>query len=230
MGPGPGRNLPHEAQLSYRAQSTREEIANGVSHGVALVASIAAILLLLQAKSRQQDMLQITGSAVFGITLIVLYAASTLYHSIPLPRAKRILRVLDHGAIYLLIAGTYTPFMLGPLRGPVGWTLLVTIWLLAFLGILAKCLFRFRFPRLSTVLYLAMGWLILVAFGPLIAHVPSAGLWWLLAGGLFYTGGVVFYATDHCISYGHTIWHGFVAAGSVCHFFAVFWYATPPVG
>lgn len=210
--------------MTHRPQSIGEEIANSITHGAGLLASIAALVLLL-AKSWQHDALQVIGSAIFGVTLVVLYAASTLYHSIPLQGAKRIFRILDHGAIYLLIAGTYTPFMLGALHGSMGWTLLAIIWTLAFLGILAKWVYQFRFPRLSTVLYLAMGWLIVVATGPLIRQVPAAGLWWLLAGGLCYTGGVAFYATDQRLRYGHAIWHIFVAAGSACHFIAVFWYA-----
>jgi hemolysin III len=141
-----------------------------------------------------------------------------------------VLRVLDHGAIYLLIAGTYTPFTLGVLRGPVGWTFLVTIWALAVFGILAKCVYRFRFPRLSTALYLGMGWLIVLALRPLMTHVSPAGLAWLLAGGICYTAGVAFYATDGRIRYGHAVWHGFVAAGSACHFCAVLWYAAPRMG
>ncbi len=210
--------------MTHRPQSIGEEIANSITHGAGLLASIAALVLLL-AKSWQHDVLQVVGSATFGVTLVVLYAASTLYHSIPKQTTKRIFRILDHNAIYLLIAGTYTPFMLGSLRGWLGWTLLAIIWALAFLGILAKWIYRFRFPRLSTALYLAMGWLIVVAIGPLTKQVPAAGLWWLLAGGLCYTGGVAFYATDQRLRYGHAIWHVFVAAGSVCHFIAVFWYA-----
>lgn len=216
--------------MDKRPQSLSEEIANSVTHGVALVASIAALAVLLIAASRRHDAAQLVGSAVFGVTLVLLYAVSTLYHAIPAPRAKRVLRVLDHGAIYLLIAGTYTPFTLGSLRGPIGWTLLVTIWMLALFGILAKCVYRFRFPRLSTALYLGMGWLIVLALRPLITRVSPPGLVWLLVGGICYTAGVAFYATDARIRYGHTVWHGFVAAGSVCHFFAVFRYATPAMG
>lgn len=210
-----------------RPQSVGEEIANSMTHGITLLASIAGLLVVWLVRERAQDTLQFVGGSVFGITLIILYAASTLYHSIPTGKAKSTLRILDHGAIYLLIAGTYTPFTLGPLRGRLGWVVLGTIWSLAFSGIAAKSIFGFRFPRLSTALYLVMGWIIVLAIRPLLIHVPAVGLWWLLAGGVSYTVGVVFYATDHRVRYGHAIWHGFVTAGSVCHFFAVFWYAIP---
>ena len=216
--------------MSERAQSFGEEIANSVTHGVALVASLAALPVLMLGALQRDDAWQLVGTMIFGVTLVLLYGASTLYHAVPAGEAKRVLRVLDHGAIYLLIAGTYTPFMLGALRGPVGWTLLVCIWALAVIGILAKCLYRFRFPRLSTALYLGMGWLIVLALRPLLAHVAPTGLALLVAGGLMYTGGVAFYSTDARVRYGHAIWHGFVAAGSACHFFAVLWFAWPRVG
>jgi hemolysin III len=218
------------SESDRRPQSLGEEIANSVTHGVALLASLAALPVLVLAASGRRDAWQLVGGAVFGATLVLLYSASTLYHAIPSSGAKRVLRVLDHGAIYLLIAGTYTPFTLGVLRGPVGWTFLVTIWALAVFGILAKCVYRFRFPRLSTALYLGMGWLIVLALRPLMTHVSPAGLAWLLAGGICYTAGVAFYATDGRIRYGHAVWHGFVAAGSACHFCAVLWYAAPRMG
>lgn len=217
-------------EVEHRPQSVGEEIANSITHGVALLASLAALPILIVAGSERHDAWQLVGGAVFGATLVLLYSASTLYHAIPASPAKRVLRMVDHGAIYLLIAGTYTPFTLGALRGPVGWTFLATIWTLAVFGIVAKRLYGFRYPHISTVFYLAMGWLIVLALRPLAAHVSVAGLVWLLAGGLCYTAGVVFYATDGRVRYGHAIWHGFVAAGSVCHFWAVLWYATPTTG
>ncbi|HMI58126.1 MAG TPA: hemolysin III family protein, partial [Gemmatimonadaceae bacterium] len=154
------------------------------------------------------------------------YTASTLYHSFPPGRTKRVFRVLDHGAIYLLIAGTYTPFALGALRGPWGWSLLAVSWGLAVAGVIMKSTVGFRYEKLSTVIYVAMGWMAVVAIKPLMEHVAPAGLVWLIVGGLCYTGGVVFYATDRRLWYGHAIWHLFVAAGSVCHFFAVLGYST----
>ena len=214
-------------EVTHRPQSVGEEIANSITHGVALLASLAALPILVVAGAVRDDPWQLVGGAVFGATLVLLYSASTLYHAIPASPTKRVLRAVDHSAIYFLIAGTYTPFMLGALRGAVGWTFLVTIWALALFGIAAKWVYGFRYPHVSTAFYLAMGWLIVLALRPLITHVPAAGLAWLFAGGLCYTLGVVFYATDGRVRYGHAIWHGFVAAGSVCHFCAVFWYAAP---
>lgn len=212
--------------MSHRTQTLGEEIANAVTHGAGLVASIAAIPLLVIAASGRRDPWQIVGGAIFGATLVMLYLASTIYHAIPESRAKRALRVADHSAIYLLIAGTYTPFTLGALRGPWGWSLFGAIWGLALLGITAKCTVGFRFPRLSTVFYVAMGWLVLVAIQPLVTHLSAAGLGWLVAGGVCYTAGVPFYATDSRLRFGHAYWHLFVVAGSVCHFFAVLWHAA----
>lgn len=213
--------------VDVRKQSFGEEVANSITHGAGLLAAIAAIPLLLLASTGPGDAWQIVGMVIFGAALVLLYSASTVYHALPASRAKRILRVLDHSAIYVLIAGTYTPFTLGVLRGPWGWALLGTAWTLAALGIAAKCTVGFRFPRLSTLLYLSMGWMALVAAGPLLEHVSTAGLAWLIAGGLCYTGGVIFYATDGRIRYGHALWHLFVIAGSTCHFFAVLWHSAP---
>ena len=165
--------------MDERPQSPGEEIANAVTHGAGLAASLAALPVLVLAAAGRRDPWQLVGGAVFGITLVLLYLASTLYHALPSPRAKSVLRVLDHSAIYLLIAGTYTPFTLGALRGPWGWALLGTIWTLALLGVVAKCTVGFRFPTLSTLLYVGMGWLVLVAIHPLVTHVAPAGLAWL---------------------------------------------------
>ncbi len=211
--------------MTGRPQSLGEEIANSIIHGAALLGSIAALPILVVAAVRRGDAWQIIGAAIFGATLVLMYSASTLYHAVTAPGAKLILRTIDHGAIYLLIAGTYTPFMLGVLRGPMGWTLLSAVWALALFGIVAKMTIGFRYPRLSTVLYLGMGWMIVIALKPMIAHISPTGIAWLAAGGLFYTGGVAFYVTDTRLKFGHAIWHVFVAGGSVCHFFAVLWHA-----
>jgi len=216
--------------MDARPQSLGEEIANAVTHGAGLLASIAALPVLVLAAAGRRDAWQLAGGAVYGVTLVLLYLASTLYHALPVSRAKRVFRVLDHAAIYLLIAGTYTPFALGPLRGPWGWTPLATIWTLALLGIVAKLTIGFRYPRLSTVFYAGMGWTALLVLRPLLTHVSPAGMWWLLAGGLCYTGGIAFFATDSRLRYGHALWHVFVVAGSVCHFVAVLWHATPRAG
>jgi hemolysin III len=167
----------------------------------------------------------IVGASVFAGTMVVLYLASTLYHALPRNRAKRVFRILDHSAIFLLIAGTYTPFTLGVLRGVWGWTLFVVVWGLAVLGITLKSVRGIRYPQLSTTLYVAMGWLALIAIRPLWFHMPTAGWLWLITGGLAYTSGVAFYAAEQ-LRYGHFVWHLFVLAGTACHFCAVLWYAA----
>jgi hemolysin III len=210
--------------VSDRVLSIGEEIGNSITHGVGLIASIAALPVLVMKAAPSGDASVVAGAAIFGSTLVLLYATSTLYHALPISKGKRLFRVLDHAAIYLLIAGTYTPFALGPLRGRWGWGLLAVIWALAAIGIATKAAVGFRLPHLSTAVYLLMGWLIVVAAKPMIASVPRAGLAWLAAGGVAYTGGVVFYSMDR-VRYSHMIWHLFVAAGSVCHFIAVLEYA-----
>jgi len=167
------------------------------------------------------------GCAIFVLSLLALYAASTLYHAIPDSRAKRVLRIVDHSAIYLLIAGSYTPFTLGLLRGALGWSLLGIVWGLATTGILFKLVFGVRYPHLSTLFYLGMGWLAVVALRPLASALPGPGLALLLAGGLCYTGGVLFYVWDRP-RYHHAVWHLFVLGGSTCHYLAVLWYVVPP--
>jgi hemolysin III len=175
--------------------------------------------VLITAAARH-DALQVVGTVVFVAALLLMYAVSTVYHALPASRGKRIMRLLDHSAIYLLIAGTYTPFTLGALRGRLGWLLFGIIWTLAIAGVAFKYAVGFRFRRLSTALYVLMGWVCLVAIRPLVAAVPTGVLAWLVAGGLLYSGGVVFYAA-HRLRYAHTVWHLFVLAGSACHFMAV---------
>lgn len=202
-----------------------EEIANSVSHGVGVLLAGAAIPVLVVAAVRRGDPSGVVGGAIFGATVALLYVASTLYHAVPYVRAKRVLRIVDHSAIYLLIAGTYTPFALGVLRGPWGWSLFGVMWGLAALGVAAKIIVGPRFPKLSTTVYLVMGWLVVVAGRPLVHAVPPTGLLLLAAGGLAYTGGVGFYAARR-VPYAHFVWHLFVLAGTTCHFFAVLWYAA----
>lgn len=209
--------------------SLGEEIANAVTHGLGLIASLLGVPLLLGAAGAGHDVPLVIGTTVFAATLVALYAASTLYHALPHSRAKRVFRVVDHAAIYCLIAGTYTPFALGVLRGGLGWLLLALLWTLAGVGIVFKMLGGLRFPRLSTLLYLGMGWLAVLVVRPLAAALPAAGLGWLLAGGLLYTGGVLFYVRERP-RYSHTVWHLFVLGGSTCHFLAVLWYALPGAG
>jgi hemolysin III len=204
-----------------------EEIVNSLTHGIGLVLSVAGFAVLLVQAAKNGTAWHIVGCTVYGCTLICLYLASTLYHGIPAPRLKRVLRIVDHSAIYLLIAGTYTPFLLVNLRGGWGWSLLGIIWGCAMAGIVFKLWFVDHFNLLSTLLYIAMGWLAVVAIKPLLAHVSAAGLEWLLAGGLAYTVGVVFYATRR-IPYSHGIWHLFVLAGSFCHYLAVLYAVVLP--
>ena len=207
-----------------RRQTGGEEIANSVSHGLGLVAAVVGTPILLAEAARRGSVLDIAGAAVFAGTVVLAYLASTLYHAVPWSRPKRVLRALDHGSIFLLIAGTYTPFTLGVLRGGWGWSLLGTIWTLALAGVLLKAAGGVHFRKLSIGLYLGMGWLVVVAIKPLAAAMPVEGLLWLVAGGLAYTAGVAFYALDR-VRYCHFIWHLFVLTGTVCHFFAVLWYA-----
>lgn len=217
--------------LNDRPQSAAEEIANSATHGVGALLSLAAIpLLVVAAVTGGGDAWRIAGAAIFGATLLMLYTTSTLYHALPGAHVKAMLRRCDHAAIYLLIAGTYTPFLVGPLRGAWGWSLLAVIWALALVGVLYKAVFGIRMPHLSTALYLAMGWLIVVAAVPLVRSVPGAGLAWLLVGGLCYTGGVVFYLFDSRVRYAHAVWHLFVLAGSAAHAWAVFAYTLPRTG
>lgn len=201
-----------------------EEIANSVTHGVALVASLAGLPVLLMFGAARRSPWSLVGACVFAATMVLLYTSSTLYHALPESRAKRVFHVFDHAAIYLLIAGTYTPFTLGVLRGLWGWVLFGTIWAIAAFGIAYKALAgTHRFPHLSTVLYVGMGWLIVVAIRPLVTRVPAPGIWLLVAGGLLYTGGVAFYAARR--RYAHAVWHLFVMGGNTCHFLAVLWYS-----
>ena len=207
-----------------RAQSHREEIANSVSHGVGFLAAVAASPVLIFSAVQHGSSARIVGASVFAFTMLLLYITSTLYHTLASNKAKRVFQVLDHGAIFLLIAGTYTPFTLGVLRGTWGWTLFGLVWGIAVLGVVLKSFGGVRYQRLSTILYLAMGWLIIIAVKPLWLNMPSRGLFWLAAGGLAYTAGVGFYAAKR-IRYAHFIWHLFVIAGTVCHFIAVLRYA-----
>jgi hemolysin III len=210
---------------SARPQSRGEEIANSVSHGLALLAAVAGLPVLIVSAARRSDAALVVGVSIFGASMILLYLASTVYHALPESRAKRVFNRLDHSAIFLLIAGTYTPFTLGVLRGSWGWILFGLVWGLAAVGILLKILGWARHPAISTGLYLLMGWLVLIAVQPLMTHLPSAGLWWLLAGGIAYTVGVVFFVLDERFRYAHFVWHGFVVAGTTCHFIAVIGYA-----
>lgn len=203
-----------------------EELANSITHGIGLALSVVGLVALVALSIVRGDAWHIAGCTTFGVTLVLLYAASTMYHTFHAPRLKRILKVFDHTAIFLLIAGTYTPFTLVNLRGFWGWILFVLVWSLCIFGIVWKSFHAERFPIVSVLLYIAMGWIVLIAVKPLLAAVPLSGIAWLLAGGLFYMVGVLFYAVKR-VPYNHAIWHVFVMGGSICHYFAVMFYVLP---
>lgn len=214
--PGPAGNL----------YSLGEEIAHSVTHGVGVLASIVGLCVLVAFAALHGGAVDIVASAVFGATLILLYTASTLYHSIPLPATKSVLRVIDHASIYLLIAGTYTPFTLITLEGIWGWSLFSVVWGLAAVGVGFKLFYTGRFEKLSLLIYIAMGWCGVVAVKPMLEALAPTGLLLLVTGGLAYTGGVVFYVMER-LPYHHAIWHLFVLAGSVLHYFAILFFVIP---
>ena len=211
--------------MNSRAQTLGEEIANSVSHGVGLIGAIAAAPVLIVGASRF-DPASIVGAAVFAATMVLLYLVSTLYHALPAGRAKRVFMKLDHGAIYLFIAGSYTPFALGALNGPWGWTLFGLVWSLAAVGVALKARDRLSHPLLSTGLYLVMGWLVVIAVPLVLERIALPGIALLVAGGAAYTAGVAFFLLDSRWRYAHAVWHGFVVLGTGFHCFAVLGYAA----
>jgi hemolysin III len=206
-----------------RHQSRGEEIANSISHGLGVLMAIGATPFLIL-KAIPLGTIAVVGASVFGATMIILYSASTLYHAFPHSRTKRVFQVLDHSSIFLLIAGTYTPFTLSVLQGTWGWTLFGIVWSLAIFGVILKSVGGAGTSRLSIALYLGMGWLAVAAVKPLWTSLSGWGLFWLLAGGIFYSAGVLFFAYDHRIRYGHFIWHLFVLAGTASHVVAILRY------
>ena len=208
-----------------RPQTLGEEIANSVCHGLGLLAALVAFPFLIFGASRQGDATALVGASVFAATMVLLYFTSTLFHALPACRAKRVFQILDHSAIYLLIAGTYTPFTLGVLRGTWGWTLFGIVWGMAVAGTLLKAIGGIRHNTASTWIYVAMGWLIVIVPPQVWARLPEEGLFWLMAGGIAYTAGAVFFLAER-IRYFHFIWHLFVLAGTTCHFIAVLRYAA----
>jgi hemolysin III len=218
-------SLPRTAERP--SPSFAEELASSVTHGLGLALSVAGLAVLVVFAALRGTAWHMVSCAVYGGTLVILYAASTLYHCVPARRmrAKRVLRIVDHAAIYLLIAGTYTPFALVTLRGGWGWTLFGIIWGLALTGVIFKVFLTGRFPILSTLVYLAMGWLVVIAWKPVTAALPASALAWLAAGGIAYTAGVLFFALER-LRFGHAVWHVFVLAGSICHYFAVLFHVV----
>lgn len=206
--------------------SPSEEIAHAATHGLGALLAIAGLVVMLVVAARSGDVWHVVAAAIYCSSLVLLYLSSTLYHAMPSSKAKRVLQAFDHGAIYVLIAGTYTPFTLVTMRGPWGWTLFGVVWGLALAGIAQELVFRRRFRWISLVFYLAMGWLIAIAAKPLADNLPSKGLFLIALGGLFYTAGIYFYVSRR-VPYHHAIWHLFVLAGSVCHYFTILFYVMP---
>ena len=204
----------------------KEEVANSATHGLGVLLSIAALVVLVTTADAQKDIWKVVSFSIYGSSSITLYLSSTLYHLYSSPGLKRLLQLADHSAIFLFIAGTYTPFTLINLRGPWGWSLFGLIWAIAVTGIVLTFVYLGRFRLLFTILYLAMGWLVIIAFKPLLAAVPMGGILWIIGGGLFYSTGVFFYLNRN-IPYGHAVWHLFVLAGSICHFLGIFFYVLP---
>ena len=202
-------------------QTRREEIANSLSHGFGLAAAIVATPFLCLAAARQPSRTFFAGTILFVATMWLLYLCSTLYHAWPQTRLKCALRIIDHSAIFLLIAGTYSPFALGPLRGALGWTLFVLVWLFAVIGVIIKFQTGVRLKKLSLVLYLTMGWLVLLIVRPFVMAVPLEAVIWLFGGGIAYTSGLIFFDNQR-LRYSHFVWHLFVLVGTACHFCAIF--------
>jgi hemolysin III len=206
--------------------SEEEELANRLTHSFAAAISLVGVVFLVTAASRTGDPYRIVSSAIYSGSLTIFYVISTLYHTIRSPKTRYVFRVLDHAGIYLVIAGTYTPITLVSLRESSGWVLFGVIWGLAIAGAIFKSFMTHRLAFLAPVFYIALGWLIVVDLEGLLTFVPIKGVLWLVAGGLFYTVGVIFYAIDR-IPYNHAIWHVFVIAGSLCHYLSILWYVVP---
>ncbi|HNQ65814.1 MAG TPA: hemolysin III family protein [Smithella sp.] len=203
-----------------------EEIFNSLTHGIGILISLAGMVLMIVFASRYGNVNHIVSCTIFGLTLVMLYTASTLYHSFRKPTLKHVFKICDHSCIYLLIAGTYTPFLMVTLKGMLGWSLFAVVWTLTAAGILFKIFFVYRFNILSTIAYILMGWIIIFAVKPLLHSLPEGGIAFLVAGGLAYTLGTIFYAWKK-LPFNHAIWHLFVLGGSICHFLAVILYVIP---
>jgi len=221
------QGVTEEAPVKHRRHySLGEEIANAITHGLGVGLSLAALVLLIYVAATRGNGWHLASAIVYGITMFLLYLASTLYHSIPGEKARHVFKIIDHSAIYLLIAGTYTPFTLVTLRDSGGWWLFGVVWSLAIAGIALEAFWVYRPKWVSAAVYLGMGWLVVVAMGPLIKNLAPTGVWLLAGGGLAYTLGTVFYVLKR-IPYMHAVWHLFVLAGSACHFLAVMLFVLP---
>jgi hemolysin III len=218
--------MQSQETTQYNEYSIAEEIMNSITHGTGLLFSIAGLVLLIVLSSIYGQTSHIVSCTVFGISLVLLYTASTLYHSFRKPNIKKIFKIMDHSCIYVLIAGTYTPFMIIIVRGTLGWTLFAVVWSLTISGIIFKAFFVNRFNIVSTIAYILMGWLAIFAIKPLFQTLPEGGIILFISGGLAYTLGTIFYAWKK-LPFNHAIWHLFVLTGSVCHFMAVLFYVIP---
>lgn len=216
----------HQFQCPVSGQLPIEELINSVTHGLGLLLSVTALVLLVVFSSIYGTAWHIVGCSIYGATLVLLYGASTIYHSCKKPRHKQFLKIVDHGCIYFLIAGTYTPFLFVTLKGGWGWSLFGVIWGLAIAGFIFKIFYVHRFQIVSTLIYILMGWLMLIAFSPLKENLASAGIRWLFLGGIAYTAGTLFFAASKKIKFSHSVWHLFVLIGSICHFFSVLFYVV----
>lgn len=208
-----------------KLQTRAEEIGNASTHAIGVLLSIVALILLHLFAAYQNDSLKWVTSIVFGCTLLLMYVCSTIYHSLTDPEIKQLFRILDHASIYLLIAGSYTPFVLVTIKGSLGWSLFTIIWSLAFAGVLFKWFFAHKFDLFSTIIYLLMGWMALIIVKPLYQLLPPGGLTYIVSGGLCYTVGVIFYLWER-LKFSHVLWHLFVLSGSICHFLAVLFYVV----
>ena len=213
-------------KMQFSSYSVREEIAHTITHAIGTLLSIAGLTIMVAFASMNGDAWHVVSSSVFGAALVILYMASSLYHAIPIPHVKGILQHIDHAAIYLLIAGTYTPFLLVSLRGEWGWTLFCVIWSIAIAGMVIEFSGNRHLKKISLWLYLGLGWIVIIAIKPMLDLVPTGGLILLLLGGLSYSFGVIFYVRKQ-MTYHHAIWHLFVLAGSMFHYFAVLFYVIP---
>lgn len=212
--------------VTERPQTWGEELANAVSHGIGFLLAVASLPILVSFAAQRGSAINVVAASVFATTMILLYLVSALYHALPAGRAKVWLNRLDHAAIYVFIAGSYTPFVFGVLHGVWGWTLFGVVWGVATIGVAAKLFDRLKHPLWSTGLYVAMGWVAIVAVQPMLERMSGTGFAWLLAGGLAYTAGAVVFLFDSRLRYGHFVWHLFVLGGSTCHFFAALWHAV----
>ena len=211
---------------TIKQYSSLEEIFNSITHAIGALVSIAGLVLLIVFSSIYGNSSHVISCTIFGFTLVLLYTVSTLYHSFRKPNLKHLFKILDHSCIYILIAGTYTPFMLLTIKGVVGWSMFALVWSLTVIGIIFKVFFVHRFNIISTIAYILMGWLVVFAIKPLFQTLPGGGLALLICGGLAYTLGTIFYSWDK-LPFNHAIWHLFVLTGSVCHFCAVIFYVIP---